>query len=181
MFRNLAIGAWIVLAVGCADFEDPPVRGEKWREVAAQEARTSGRRQFPTGGWEPFTFGAPAAGAAPRKVRLTAVRVETPYKEFAARTTIDELEKLVAKIDRAAEAAYGDSPTRFTVSMWFRCEPTSHMISLRSAGDVPKKETSNEMSDFGRAFDKLNEGHRAAVLLVSEGEVSFVVDLSIEP
>jgi hypothetical protein len=128
-----------------------------------------GRSYFAEGGWDVHRPTTPAGAPAAGKVTIKQVRLLTPQRELAARSSAGELAVFCQEVQRCAERSVGDRAVAAELVIRMRCTPEGHDVDLSSRGEVPQP----FMQAFFEAVKQL------ARLPVKDGEVSFEIELTV--
>lgn len=106
-----------------------------------------------------------------QKVKTELVRLLTTEAEIAARTDVSDLTAFVREAERLAHATFDQTDQQFRVLVQFTCSAWGHEVQLAHQGDAPQ-----ELLD-----SYYNALLAAKKLQVSAGEVSFQMELSVNP
>lgn len=112
-----------------------------------------------------------ALDAPERKVKMGTVRFLTLDNELAARTSMEDMATFAIEAHRLAEEHLGKSAQCFTVLVQFTCRSSAHDIQLAHQGDASQE----LLNDYYHALKA------AKTLPVREGEVSFQIEMSVDP
>jgi hypothetical protein len=102
-------------------------------------------------------------------VTIEQVRLLTPQRELAARSSVRELAAFCHEVARCAQRAIGDLDDAAELLIRMRCTPEGHDVDLSGRGEVPPP----VMKAFFEAVKQL------AGLPVQDGEVSFEIELTV--
>jgi len=123
------------------------------------------------GGWKTHLPRTPRPDQEGQKVKPERVRLLTSDADILARTTVEDLTILIREAESLADVTLGHSDKRFQIMVQFTCKPSGHEIRLAHHGDA----TPEILQAY---FDALSA---AKNLPVKEGEVSFQIELSVDP
>lgn len=121
------------------------------------------------GGWNTYQPTTPEGAPVTSKVTIKQVRLLTPQRELAARSSVRELAAFCHEVQRCAQRAIGDRDDAAELVIRMRCTPEGHDVDLSSRGAVPQP----VMQAFFEAVKQL------ARLPVQDGEVSFEIELTV--
>jgi hypothetical protein len=128
-----------------------------------------GRSYSAEGGWNAYQPTTPEGAPATSKVTIKQVRLLTPQRELAARSSVRELAAFCHQVQRCAQRAIGDRDDVAELVIRMRCTPEGHDVDLAGRGEMPQP----VMQAFFEAVKQL------ARLPVQDGEVSFEIELTV--
>ena len=102
---------------------------------------------------------------------LGSIRLLNAESDFEVRSSQRDLVAFIQEAVRLAQAPFGNSGEQFQVMVQFTCRPDGHEVGLAYQGDAPQE----------RLQQYLDAVVSAKRLPVSHGELSFQVEISVDP
>ena len=130
-----------------------------------------GRSYVAPGGWRVHSPDEPSPKEHGRGVTLGSVRLLDAESDFEVRTSQTDLVTFIQEAVRLAQDPFGNSGEQFQVMVQFTCRPDGHEVDLAYQGDAPQER-------LQQYLDALASAKR---LPVSHGELSFQVEISVDP
>jgi hypothetical protein len=170
--RAIAIAAIVIVPLlGCGEHTPKDAKGKAVSPDEVYRNPVDQKTYVAPGGWKTYNPDVPRMEEPGKKVKCDQIRLLTAQDDIASRTTVEALTEFIKEAERLADQSFDKAGKPFRLLVQLYCRPAGHEVKVAHPGDAPQ-----EM--LQHYYDALTVAKK---LPVKEGEVSFQLELSVNP